>query len=106
MFELLWQDWGVEDAAQIVKALAVHRYCNNDEIRIIAEVLEPETEASAVWDLTEKSGIEVICPIKYHFRMIARRYEFLQIINPLLYNIHLSKHWHGQTRLLISATPD
>jgi len=69
----------LEDAAQIVKALAVHRYCNNDNtssIRIIVEILEPETEASAVWDLTDNRGIEVICPMKFHYKMIARRFVF------------------------------
>ncbi|XP_024367760.1 uncharacterized protein [Physcomitrium patens] len=65
------KDRGVEDAAQIVKALAIQRYCN-DHVRIIVEVLEPATQASAVWDLTDNRGIEVICPIKFHYRMIAR----------------------------------
>lgn len=63
----------MEDAAQIVKALAVHRFCQN-KVRIIVEVLEPETQNSAVWDETESGGIEIICPIKVHYRMIARRY--------------------------------
>ncbi|KAG0559141.1 hypothetical protein KC19_10G082400 [Ceratodon purpureus] len=71
------EDRSLEDAAQMVKALAVHRYCNDignttHSTRIIVEVLEPETEASAVWDFTENRGIEVICPIKFHFKMIAR----------------------------------
>lgn len=84
----LEQDRGLEDAAQIVKALAVHRYCNNTDtnnIRIIVEILEPETEASAVWDLTENRGIEVICPIKFHFRMIARRFNLHSLFSMTLY---------------------
>lgn len=56
-----------------MKALAVHRFCGN-AVRIIVEVLEPETQVSAVWDETEKGGIEVICPIKLHYKMIARRW--------------------------------
>ncbi|KAG0597480.1 hypothetical protein M758_UG342600 [Ceratodon purpureus] len=65
------QDREVEDAGQIMKALAVHRFCNK-EVRIIVEVLEPETQTSAVWDNIDNRGIEVVCPIKYHYRMIAR----------------------------------
>ena len=68
----LLQDHEVEDAAQIVKALAVHRFCSKD-VRIIVEVLEPLTQASAVWDQTD-NRVEVVCPIKYHYKMIARRY--------------------------------
>lgn len=56
-----------------MKALAVHRFCGN-AVRIIVEVLEPDTQVSAVWDETEKGGIEVICPIKLHYKMIARRW--------------------------------
>ena len=66
------QDREVEDAGQIMKALAIHRFCDK-EVRIIVEVLEPETETSAVWDHIDYRGIEVVCPIKYHYRMIARR---------------------------------
>jgi potassium large conductance calcium-activated channel subfamily M alpha protein 1 len=61
----------VEDAAQIVKALAVHRFCG-DQVRVIVEVLEPETQNSAVWDEMHKGAIEVICPVKIHYKMIAR----------------------------------
>jgi hypothetical protein len=56
-----------------MKALAVHRICNK-EVRVIVEVLEPETQTSAVWDQTDNRGLEVICPIKFHLRMIARRF--------------------------------
>lgn len=73
-----------------MKALAVHRFCGN-AVRIIVEVLEPDTQASAVWDETEKGGIEVICPIKLHYKMIARRLIssvllfFLSISSQLVY---------------------
>ncbi|KAG0616762.1 hypothetical protein M758_5G140500 [Ceratodon purpureus] len=63
-------DRDVEDAAQIVKALAVHRFCDK-EVRVIVEVLEPLTQSSAVWDQTD-NRVEVICPIRYHYKMIAR----------------------------------
>ena len=66
------QDREVEDAGQIMKALAVHRFCSKD-VRIIVEVLEPDTQTSAVWDQLDDKSIEIICPIKYHYRMIARR---------------------------------
>lgn len=62
----------MEDSAQIVKALAVHRFCG-DKVRVIVEVLEPETQTSTVWDETRKGGIEIICPVKIHYKMIARR---------------------------------
>lgn len=67
------QNRDVEDAAQIVKALAVHRFCSK-EVRIIVEVLDPLTQASAVWDQTD-NRVEVVCPIKYHYKMMARRYD-------------------------------
>jgi potassium large conductance calcium-activated channel subfamily M alpha protein 1 len=67
------EDPKVEDAAQIVKALAVHRFCG-EHVRVIVEVLDPETQNSAVWDETYKGGIEIICPIKVHYKMIARRW--------------------------------
>ncbi len=66
------QDSKMEDSAQIVKALAVHRFCG-DKVRVIVEVLEPETQTSTVWDETRKGGIEIICPVKIHYKMIARR---------------------------------
>jgi hypothetical protein len=62
----------VEDAAQIVKALAVHHFCG-DQVRVIVEVLEPETQNSAVWDEMHKGAIEIICPVKIHYKMIAQR---------------------------------
>ncbi|KAH9541015.1 hypothetical protein CY35_14G037400 [Sphagnum magellanicum] len=65
------EDSKVEDAAQIVKALAVHRFCG-DQVRVIVEVLEPETQNSAVWDEMHKGAIEIICPVKIHYKMIAR----------------------------------
>ncbi|CAK9201922.1 unnamed protein product [Sphagnum troendelagicum] len=65
------EDSKMEDSAQIVKALAVHRFCG-DKVRVIVEVLEPETQTSTVWDETRKGGIEIICPVKIHYKMIAR----------------------------------
>jgi potassium large conductance calcium-activated channel subfamily M alpha protein 1 len=63
----------VEDAAQIVKALAVQRFCGG-QVRVIVEVLEPETQNSAVWDEMHKGAIEIICPVKIHYKMIAQRW--------------------------------
>jgi len=68
----LSQDTKVEDAAQIVRALAVNRHCGN-KVRIIVEVLEPGTQTCAVWDETESGAIEVICPAKIHYKMLSRR---------------------------------
>jgi potassium large conductance calcium-activated channel subfamily M alpha protein 1 len=65
-------DTKVEDAAQIVRALAVNRHCGN-KVRIIVEVLEPATQTCAVWDETESGAIEVICPAKIHYKMLSRR---------------------------------
>lgn len=62
----------MEDAAQVVRALSVHRFCQG-KVRIILEVLEAETQASAVWDETRSGNIEVICPSKIHYKMMARR---------------------------------
>ncbi len=62
----------MEDAAQIVRALAVNRHCGN-KVRIIVEVLEPATQTCAVWDETESGAIEVICPAKIHYKMLSRR---------------------------------
>lgn len=66
------QDVQVEDAAQIVRALAVHRFCRG-QVRLIVEVLNPETLSSAVWDESQCSGIEVISPAKIHYKMLAHR---------------------------------
>lgn len=85
------QERDVEDAAQIMKALAVHRFCNK-KVRIIVEVLEPETQGSAVWDQTDNRGIEVICPIKYHYRMIARRFFIIH---------YLCIHWYLRSHIFL-----
>ncbi|OAE22765.1 hypothetical protein AXG93_2035s1490 [Marchantia polymorpha subsp. ruderalis] len=54
----------VEDSAQIVRALAVHRFCRGQrhrrDMRILLEVLDPETQTSAVWDESHAGGIEVV----------------------------------------------
>ncbi|CAM6125487.1 unnamed protein product [Calypogeia fissa] len=67
----------VEDAAQIVRALAVHRFCINSsrsrrKVRIIIEVLDPETQRSSVWDQADRACIEVICAVTIHYKMMAR----------------------------------
>ncbi|KAL3680179.1 hypothetical protein R1sor_023135 [Riccia sorocarpa] len=66
----------VEDSAQIVRALAVHRFCRGQkhryDMRILLEVLDPESQTSAVWDESHTGGIEVICPVKVHYMMMAR----------------------------------
>ena len=80
----LLQDREIEDAAQIVKALAVHRFCSTD-VRIIVEVLEPLTQTSAVWDQTD-NRVEVVCPIKYHYKMIARRYYIIHNIEGCIFH--------------------
>ncbi|MCO5581099.1 hypothetical protein L7F22_034975 [Adiantum nelumboides] len=65
------QDAKIEDAAQIVRALAVQRYCLGN-VRIIVEVLDPATQSSTVWDNYHESCIEVICPSKVHFKILSR----------------------------------
>ncbi|KAH7279510.1 hypothetical protein KP509_37G022200 [Ceratopteris richardii] len=65
------KDAKIEDAAQIVRALAVQRYCLGNT-RIIVEVLEPETQSSTVWDNYRGRCIEVICPSKVHFKILSR----------------------------------
>lgn len=82
-----------------MKALAIHRFCNM-EVRIIVEVLEPATETSAVWDQTDNRGIEVVCPIKYHYRMIGRRYFHYPLSMHAL-KCHLSHIYHFQKQMKI-----
>ncbi|KAI5060045.1 hypothetical protein GOP47_0024465, partial [Adiantum capillus-veneris] len=65
------KDAKIEDAAQIVRALAVQRYCLGN-VRIIVEVLDPATQSSTVWDSYYKSCMEVICPSKVHFKILSR----------------------------------
>ncbi|BBN17112.1 protein MpBK2A [Marchantia polymorpha subsp. ruderalis] len=89
----------VEDSAQIVRALAVHRFCRGQrhrrDMRILLEVLDPETQTSAVWDESHAGGIEVICPVKVHYKMMARsclvRGLYTLITNLFTAEIHL-KH--------------
>lgn len=61
-----------------MRALAVHRFCRihgeiTHPIRIIVEVLDPATQRSAVWDEKYIGSIEVICPTKIHYILMARR---------------------------------
>ncbi|CAM6088465.1 unnamed protein product [Calypogeia fissa] len=71
------EDKKVEDSAQIVRTLAVHRFCrvnchDKERSRIIVEVMDPETQQSAVWDEVHPGYVEVICPAKIHYKMMAR----------------------------------
>ncbi|KAJ7563620.1 hypothetical protein O6H91_03G117500 [Diphasiastrum complanatum] len=65
------KDTKIEDETQIVRALTVNSFCHNS-VRIIVEVLDPEMQNSAIWDNTRGKAIEVICPIKLHFKMLSR----------------------------------
>ena len=65
------QDPDAEDAAQIVRALSVHRHCG-PTVRVIVELLKPEKQENAVWD-DMKEGIEIICPDAIRFKVLARR---------------------------------
>jgi potassium large conductance calcium-activated channel subfamily M alpha protein 1 len=65
------QDPDAEDAAQIVRTLAVHRHCGS-KVRVIVELLKPEKAASAIWDDTDQ-GIEIICLEVIRFKLLARR---------------------------------
>ncbi len=65
------QDPDAEDAAQIVRTLAVHRHCGS-QVRVIVELLKPEKAASAIWDDTDQ-GIEIICLEVIRFKLLARR---------------------------------
>lgn len=67
------QDPDAEDAAQIVRALSVHRHCG-PAVRVIVELLKPEKQENAVWD-DMKEGIEIICPDAIRFKLLARRYD-------------------------------
>jgi potassium large conductance calcium-activated channel subfamily M alpha protein 1 len=67
----LAKDPDAEDAAQIVRTLAVHRHCGS-QVRVIVELLKPEKAASAIWDDTDQ-GIEIICLEVIRFKLLARR---------------------------------
>jgi potassium large conductance calcium-activated channel subfamily M alpha protein 1 len=73
---LIWesgvQDPEAEDAAQIVRTLAVHRHCGS-QVRVIVELLKPEKAASAIWDDTDQA-IEIMCLDVIRFKLLARRY--------------------------------
>ena len=60
------QDPDAEDAAQIMRALSVHRHCGS-QVRVIVELLKPEKQVNAIWDDT-KNGIEIICPDAIRFK--------------------------------------
>ncbi|XP_024382523.1 uncharacterized protein [Physcomitrium patens] len=64
------KDPAAEDAAQIVRTLAVHRHCGS-KVRVIVELLQPEKAADAIWDDT-KDGIEIICLDPTRFKLLAR----------------------------------
>ncbi|KAH8961722.1 hypothetical protein BDL97_05G064000 [Sphagnum fallax] len=66
----LAKDPDAEDAAQIVRTLAVHRHCGS-QVRVIVELLKPEKAASAIWDDTDQ-GIEIICLEVIRFKLLAR----------------------------------
>ncbi len=66
------QDPDAEDAAQIVRTLAVHRHCGS-QVRVIVELLKPEKAASAIWDDTDQA-IEIMCLDVIRFKLLARRY--------------------------------
>ncbi|KAL2632695.1 hypothetical protein R1flu_004174 [Riccia fluitans] len=60
-----------------MRALSVYRFCRTNgskahHIRIIVEVLNPATQRSAVWDEKYSGSIEVICPTKIHYKLMAR----------------------------------
>eukprot|EP00897_Mesotaenium_endlicherianum_P002217 jgi/Mesen1/2022/ME000148S01122 len=57
------EDPAAEDSAQVVRALSVFRYCGAAS-RIIVEVLQPETETSAVWGGIAGPSVEVVCYVK------------------------------------------
>jgi potassium large conductance calcium-activated channel subfamily M alpha protein 1 len=65
------QDPDAEDAAQIVRTLAVHRHCGS-QVRVIVELLKPEKAASAIWDDTDQA-IEIMCLDVIRFKLLARR---------------------------------
>jgi hypothetical protein len=69
------QDPDAEDAAQIVRTLAVHRHCGS-KVRVIVELLKPEKAASAIWDDTDQ-GIEIMCLDVIRFKLLARRCVFI-----------------------------
>ncbi|CAK9193104.1 unnamed protein product [Sphagnum troendelagicum] len=64
------KDPDAEDAAQIVRTLAVHRHCGS-KVRVIVELLKPEKAASAIWDDTDQ-GIEIMCLDVIRFKLLAR----------------------------------
>ena len=70
----LWQNAVSEDNTQIVRALAVHRFCGPGT-RIIVDVLRPETETSQVWKTLdrEEHNLQVVCLDRIRYRMLSRR---------------------------------
>eukprot|EP00850_Spirogloea_muscicola_P017220 SM000146S00940 [mRNA] locus=s146:6786:14369:- [translate_table: standard] len=62
-------DPSIADSAQFVRALAVHRHCGA-QVRVIVEVLKPESENNAIWDDTQH-GVEVICMGVLRFKLLA-----------------------------------
>ncbi|BFI31359.1 protein MpBK2B [Marchantia polymorpha subsp. ruderalis] len=85
----------LEDSAQIMRALAVHRFCRihgeiTHPIRIIVEVLDPATQRSAVWDEKYTGSIEVICPTKIHYILMARSC-FVKGLYTLIANLFTSE---------------
>jgi len=93
------KDPEAEDAAQIVRTLAVHRHCGS-KVRVVVELLQPEKAAGAIWDETEQ-GIEIICLDLTRFKLLARSCHIRGlstfIINLFRSGIDISKplkgHW-------------
>lgn len=76
------QDPEAEDAAQIVRTLAVHRHCG-PKVRVVVELLQPEKAAGAIWDETDQ-GIEIICLDLTRFKLLARRFSSLYPLETIL----------------------